>query len=370
MKRYWMMAVMVMVFFSTIFAGEYRGGDLVKVASTDTLATDLFAGARNVYVDGVVQGDVYAGCETITVNGEVGDDVIGFCRQLTVRGNVGGMVIFWGQTLEIEGTVNGDVLAFGGQVVITDNAKINGNLFVGTGELLLDGGYVAGTIKGGAGKGVLNGTVGGDVDLEVKDIRFGEDYQPAGVTRLTLKKQLDKDRAGKIPANLEVTIKKEKLFFQKGFFYWSLFAMLITGILMVVLFKDFSRDILDFARQKIGKNFGVGALSIIAVPAAVVILLVLVITIPVGLIVLAAFLITWYLAKVVTALVLGNYLLQRGKQNGALANPYLSLLIGVVLVKLLPHIPFIGWILSYAIIAFGLGVIISYFWNLKQTEAA
>ncbi len=347
-------------------AADYRGAEMVKVAAGDTVPSDLFAGSRSVYVDGLVQGDVYAGCETITVNGEVEDDLFGFCRTLTVRGKVGDMVVFWGQTVVIEGDVGGDVLAFGGEVRVTGGATIHGNLYVGTGNLVIDGGSISGVIKGGAGSTFLNGKVGQDVDLETKNIHFGPDYQAGGVTHLTLRKELDKAKAGNVPDNLEITIKKRRMFYERRFFYWSLLTLFIAGVLLISLFRNFSRDVIGFARQSIGINLGIGALSLIAIPVAVIILLVLLVTIPVSLIVLALFLIALYLGKVISALFIGNYLLASMRKNGSPVNLFGALAIGVLLVMLLPHVPFIGWLINLVIFAFGLGVIVTYLWKFRE----
>lgn len=366
MKTVWFVFVAILLFGWQAIAADYRGAEMVKVAAGDTVSSDLFAGSRSVYVDGVVEGDVYAGCETITVNGDVQDDLFGFCKQLSVRGTVGDMVVFFGQTMVIEGSVGGDVLAFGGEVRIADGAAIDGNLYVGTGNVVIDGGSINGVIKGGAGTVFLNGTVGQDVDLEARHVRFGADYRAAGGTHLTLKRELDKTKAGNVPDNLQVTIKKRKMFFQSGFFYWSMIAMFITGVLLIALFKNFSRDVVDFARQNMGKNLGIGALSLLAIPIAVIILLVLVVTIPVSLIILALFLVALYIGKVLSALFIGNYLLEAMRKNGAPVNLFAALAIGIILVVLLPQIPFIGWLIKLAIYAFGMGVILVYLWKFKE----
>jgi len=366
------MRKMMFVFVSMLVLGwqavaaDYRSTEMVKVAAGDTVPSDLFAGSRSVYVDGVVQGDVYAGCETITVNGEVEDDLFGFCRTLTVRGKVGDMVVFWGQTVVIEGDVGGDVLAFGGEVRVTDGATIRGNLYVGTGNLVIDGGSIAGVIKGGAGSTYLNGKVGQDVDLQTKKIHFGSDYRAGGVTHLTLREELDKTKAGNVPDNLEVTIKQRRMFYERGFFYWSLVALFITGVLLISLFKNFSQDIISFARQAVGKNLGIGAVSLVVIPVAVIILMLLVVTIPIGLIALAFYLTALYLGKLLSALFIGNYFLEAIRKNGSPVNLFGALAIGVLLVMLLPQIPYIGWLIKFAIVVFGLGVIVAYLWKMKQ----
>lgn len=361
------MVVLIALLFS-LNAAEYKGGEIVTVNKGDTLSSDLFAGCRHVEIFGVVKSDVYAGCETVTVDGEIGDDLLAGCREARITGKVGDGVIFFGRSIYIDGEVGGDVLAFGEQVRISERGVIKGNLFVGAGNLLLEGGRVEGTIRGGAGRTYLNGVVGKDVDIETGSIKFGEGYRAAEGTKLTLPKELDEKNAGYVPDNLEVTVQKKARFFQGAFFYWSLIAMFIAGVLMVAFFKNFSRDYLGFSKRELWKNMGLGFLVIFIAPVAILILLLLVFTIPVALMALAAYFILLYLSSVFTALALGDYLFGMLQKSGSARNLIWPLLLGVVVVMLVSKIPFVGWLFSLAIISFGMGSFITYIWNLKRTD--
>ena len=361
---------LIMVLGWQAFGADYRGADIVQVAAGDTVPTDLFGAGQSIFIDGVVNGDVYAGGETFTINGKIKEDALGFCRRMNVYGDVEDMVLFFGKRLTIRGHVAGDVLAFGGEVHIAEGARIDGSLFIGTGNLNMEGGTVAGNVSGGAGRIYLNGDIGGDVDLEAGFVRFGDDYRAGGVTHLTLPEELDKEEAGNVPANLEITVKERRKFYQRWFFYWSMIALLVTGVLMVSLFKNFTRDIITFASRAIGKSLGVGFVTLIVVPVVALILLLLVVTIPVSLIAMAVYFMALYLAKVFTALFIGNYLLETMRRNGVPPNLFLALLLGVIFVMLLPQLPFIGWLMKLAIVSFGLGGMVVYVWNFKQNGAA
>lgn len=358
--------VMLIALLFSAYAAEYKGAEIVTVNEGDTLASDLFAGSRHVEVYGVVKSDVYAGCETVTVDGEIGDDLLAGCREARITGKVGGGIIFFGQSIYIDGEVGGDVLAFGERVRISERGIIKGNLFVGAGNLLLEGGQVEGNIRGGAGRTHLNGVVGKDVDIETGTIKFGEGYRAAEGTKLTLHKELDKENAGYVPDDLEVTVKERERFFQGAFFYWSLIAMFVVGVLIVAFFKNFSRDYLGFTKQEPWKNMGLGFLATFTAPVGILILMLLIFTIPVALMSLAVYFILLYLSFVFTALALGDYLFGMLQKNGSARNLIWPLLVGVIIVMLASKIPFIGWLFSLAIISFGMGSFIAYIWKLKQ----
>ncbi len=348
-------------------AAEYRSGNDIIVRSGDTVQTDLFTGARYLDVLGVVAGDVYAGCEVVSIDGEVLDDVLTGCRNLVIKGRVADGVIVFAETILIDGQVDGDVLAFGKILRITERAHIKGNVYAGNGELRLEGGHIGGTLKGGAGKLYLNGHVSRYVELEAEDIDFGPDYKAKDGTRLTLPKELSEYEVTNQPDNLEVTVKRHHAFYQTAFFYWSLLALLIVGVLIITFFKDFSRDYLVHAREKLGLNLGYGLLSLILTPIVIVILLILILTIPVSLILLAVYLILIYLSCVFAALYIGDYILSLFYKEERTNSLFLSLLIGVVLVSFLPEIPFIGWLISLIIVSFGMGSLLTYVWRLRQT---
>ena len=363
--------VLTIIFMFTLSLGaaEYFGGETKVIREIDTLKTDLFSGCRVVDVNGMIDGDIFAGCERITIEGEVTDDVITGCRVLTVTGTVGGNVIGFAQTIIIDGMVHGDVLAFGGMVRITERAKINGNVYVSAGEFKFEGGEIGGFLKGGAGDANLEGRVNGKVELALADIYFGPEYFAKGGTKLKMRKQIEDYELQHMPKDLEVEIVHEKLFFASAFFFWSFLALLIVGMVIVALFKHFSKDYLTFAKVQLGKNFGYGVLIFLLTPLAIVILAVLILTIPISLILLALYLVLIYLSMAFSALFIGDYIRSLFRKGAANNGMYLSVLIGVSVVTVLCHIPFIGALFGFIIVCFGMGSLVNYIWNLKQATA-
>jgi hypothetical protein len=359
---------LIFTFTLSLGAADYRGGETITVREIDTLHTDLFSGCRNLDVLGLVEGDVYAGCEQITVEGEVLDDVIAGCRVLTVTGVVRDNVIGFAQTIVIDGEVHGDVLAFGGVVRITERAKIDGNVYVGAGELKFEGGTIGGFLRGGAGDANLEGRIGREVELELGDIYFGPEYSAREGTILKLHKPIEEYNLEHLPKDLEVIVRHEDIVFGTLFFFWSLFSLLVVGMVIVALFKNFSKDYLTFAKTQLGKNLGYGVLLLLLTPLAIVILAVLILTIPISLILLAAYLVLIYLSMAFSALSIGDYVLSFFRKEPTNNGLFLSMLVGVVLVSLFCHIPLIGALFGFIIVSFGLGSLVNYIWHLKQAS--
>ncbi len=351
-----------------LVAAEYIGANSVRVSSGDTLDTDLFAGSRHVDVDGYLEGDLFAGAERISVTGEVDDDVVAGARAILISGKVADMVIGFSQYIEIDGEVGGDVLAFGQAVRITGNAHIHGNVFTGAGDFQLDGGKIDGWLRGGGGKMLLNGQIGKKVNLEAGEVVFGEKYQAPQGTKLKLAHPLNPEKAGKIPADVEITIQKKHPFFTTFSFYWSFFALLIAGILLSVLFKNFVRNVISFAGSNFWKNLGFGFLFLIVIPIVIIVLLVLVFTIPVALILLALYLIAIYLSAVISGIFIGHYLLALIREDKTQLSLIWAFIIGLIIIILVARIPFIGFLSKLLVVSFGLGSMLVYTWSLRKAK--
>jgi hypothetical protein len=336
----------------------------------DTLQTDLFGGCRNMDILGMVDGDVFAGCERINVEGEVTDDVITGCRVLTVTGIVGGNVIGFAQSIIIDGEVYGDVLAFGGLVRITERAKIHGNVYTGCGELKFEGGQIGGFLKGGAGSAKLEGRIQGDVELELKEIYFGPEYFAKGGTKLKLHQPIEDYNLEHLPKDLDVEVVHEKLFFATAIFFWSFFALLIVGMIIVALFKHFSKDYLTFSNSQIGPSIGYGVLILLLTPLVMIITAVMIVTIPISLILLATYLVLIYIGMAFAALFIGDYVMSLFRKEPKNNGLFLSMLIGASVVTVLTHIPFIGGVFGFIIVSFGMGSLVYYIWNLKQASVS
>ena len=366
MYKLFFMFVAVFSLTLSLSAAEYMAGETITIRQMDTLNTDLFSGCRNLDINGVVKGDVFAGCELMTVEGEVSDDVIAGCRILTVTGSVGGNVIGFAQTIVIDGEVHGDILAFGGMVRITERAKIDGNVRVGSGDFKFEGGHIGGALHGSADTATLEGRVEGKSEIEAKHISFGPEYFAKYGTTLKLDRPIEDYQIEHLPKDLKVIVSEKNMVWGVVWFIWSLVALLIVGIVLIALFKNFSKDYLSFAKKQFGKNLGYGVLLLLLTPIAMIILSVLILTIPISLILLAAYLVLLYLSLAFSALYIGDYILSFFRKETANNGLFLSMFVGVVLVSLLRHVPIVGCLLDVIIICFGMGSLVSYIWYLKQ----
>ncbi len=369
MKRLMFLVIFTLILTGFGMAADCTGAGEIHVQESDTLYHDLFAAARTVDIFGPALGDLYVACERANIEAPIADDVFAACRELTIKAPVGDNVVSCAQTIYVDSEIKGDLFAYGGEVRLTENVHIYGNLHVGTGKLYLDGATIDGNIDGGAGDAYLNGRIGGSVCLEAGWVRFDSLYAAAGGTNLTMRKALDEKSTKFAPADLKVTIKTHKHFYQKVYFYWLLLSFLVVGILLISFCKGFSKDYLTYSQASIWKHLGLGFLFLVVTPVVAAILLILILTIPLGLILAAVYMIIIYLSYIFTAIFLGNWIMRQIKKNGV-SPLFWSLLVGILCVILLDKIPLIGWLLKLAAVCFGMGSLIGYIWHEIKPAAS
>ncbi len=351
-------------------AAEYFSGKTIKVAFGDTLDQDLFAGCNEIQIFGYAAGDIYGACESFKIEGKVSDDVLAACRSFELNGIIDDGLIVFAETITIAGTVRGDVLAFGREVRLTDRTKLEGNIFIGTGEFYQDGATIAGNVSGGSGKVYLNGKIGGKVELEVQNIEFGSGYSAGGGTIITVPEGFDESSISFAPSDLEIYYEETDYFFQTGFFYWSFFAFLVTGLLIILVFKNSSKDYVSYARSNLPVSLGAGVIFAIVTPTVLTIISFFVITIPAALIVFFIYLILIYLSFIFSAIYAGDYLRNLVFKTNGDRSLIWPLVIGLIVICLAVQIPYLGWLFGITFICFGSGSLIMYIWHTKKNGNA
>ncbi|HKJ34853.1 MAG TPA: polymer-forming cytoskeletal protein [Balneolales bacterium] len=371
MRKILFILTVLSLFGVNVFAQKtiYKTGNVIQISQNDTLTSDLISASRFLNINGYISGDAYSASREFTLNGRVKDDIIVVGQDLQLNGVVGDKFIGVAGDIIITGNVEGDVIVFAGNVIIKPSAHIHGNLFVGSGNLDFQGGHIDGWIRGGSDQTYLNGNVGKYVDLSAGDIKFGTSYKSTGGTHLKLYKEVNTQNIPNAPSNLIITIEHESQFIKPVFLLWSLFAMFVTGLVLLLLFENTFDRLITETGKHLFRNTGIGLLAIIIIPLLFIAFLLLLFTIPIAFILIFLYLITLYFSWIITALYLGKYLISNFKPESDITHLYWSLGIGSIIVFFLTNLPYLGWIFSILFLAFGTGSILAYIWNNRyRTE--
>ncbi len=333
----------------SVEAGEIVDDTLVafgQVVRIDGEVTgDLIVFAQTIEITGSVRGDVYSFGRTIETDGEVGGGFAGFGQMIRIGDTIGQSVYGFAQTFRSgrDATIEGDLFAFGEDInvggSIARNATVFSNTFTLSGEVRRDvtfGGRMA-AVQSSA-------SIGGDLDVGLPD---GDN--------------LELDSSATVGGETIVDVQEPSREEDEILSVWTialtalwLAAAFLSGMLLLWALPALRRVPLENLGGILA-SAGVGFLIITALPILSVVLAVTIIGLPAGLVIGAVWALGLYVSKIVVAHFLGHTLL-RPKQQGP-RSLVLPLLLGLVLVLVAVSLPYVGWVINLLLVILGLGAI-------------
>jgi len=362
-----LLTTILLILFSatTILAFDTRSGDTVHIPDGEVINDDLYTGANIITIDGAVKGDVWAAARIISINGLVTNSVMALAQTISISGDIGHAVRVVGETININGNIAGDLFVAGNKINIADNVHIKGDLLLGGGVINVNG-IVEGDIKGGGGEIIIGAKVGGDINLEVNELTILSTADIKGNLTYIGENRAIVQTGARINGITTHKLPEAKEDQSETFFLALLsrievkligFLMaLLAGLLIILIAPKRLAYIAESIRAKPGPSAGWGALLLFVTPIAAIVICITIIGLPVGLIALALWGIAIYLAQIPVGLFLGQWIIShfrdiednRGIMIGALAT-------GLIILKLLSLIPYLGFFIGLTVILFGLG---------------
>jgi hypothetical protein len=406
-----------LVFAPAAYAFDGRDGQTITIGEDEVVTEDLYLTGEIVTVDGTIQGDLMVAASEIIINGVVEGDLWAAGRTLTLNGSVGDDVFFGGAaaTFGPDSQVSDDVFLGGYSLEARPGSQIGGTVLLGAYQALLSG-DLGEDLLAGANRIRIEGTVGGDVTVDVASPDDGPEFSPtdfnpempavpmlpAGLTlgdeaqvegnvqyTSRQKFELSSERIGGSIEHLlpriqeEVTQQVEDTP-GKLFAAWlfdnirNLVALLVVGVLLAWLLPAWVVNPSQRLQTKPWPSLGWGLVVFIVVPFAVLIAVGVVIAVAVlmgaltlgnllgavlsiGGAVLSATITVYslvlsYLTKSVVAYLGGHYLVNRFRPEWN-AKVYAPLLIGLVILAAVFAIPILGGLVEFFVMLFGLGAI-------------
>lgn len=299
-------------FTSNIDGATFVAGNIVYLNSTQDY---LFAVGNNITLDGVTAKDAFVCGNFITLEASS-------IRDLYVAGT----------DMIINSDISGNLYVAGANVII--NSKVEGDVYVATESLRL-------------GKdAVVNGTLKYPDDAKL-DIDNTAIISKKEVYDTNATKKIDASKL-KSEFNLLAIIVGELL----GTLY-RFVAMFLIAVILLALNKKVFENML-----KVKKDFGTIALTsllgfalLCLLPIAAIIVMITVIGVPIGIISLIIYGLLIYLSIIPTAYYFGNLVF--GK---TIKNKFLLMLVSLIILYLIRLIPYIGGIVGFISLIFGLGI--------------
>lgn len=312
---------------------------------------DVYLTGDNVTIDYVVDGNLFVMADTVTINSKIGGDA--FIMAKTI--NVGDQAYIFSNLFAIADSI--DIKG-----VVYDVYALAQNFTISNGYIYRDAKLCCNTIN-------INGAIGRNAFVSCSNINFNTDENDKGIIYGDLTYSAPSELSfDKNIVNGNVTYKAPKVSPEKSvreivasyILDLGAFLAFVIIIWLVCLWvaPKFLNDTNKFVGKKTLNVLGTGLLTLIAVPIACIILLLLQLTAGISLLTVAIYILALIVAKSIFTIVANNYLCSKlniNKNTGIFG----MLIVSGVIVWVISELPYVGGIVSFIISVLGLGVLVS-----------
>ena len=338
---------------------KFRGGNAVVINADETVSHDLYVSAGTVRIDGRIDGDLFVLGGNVAITGPVSGDLFIAGGTVSVDSTVDRHLRILAGDVTVGGSVKQDLLMAGGTLNLTPGSHVGGDLIFGGGRTQMDG-TVDGSVLGSAQSYVDNGRVAGSEQVTLRQER--ESRRPAPPSA-----------AGRVFDSVR-----------------SFVGIVVAGVLLILLVPLLIRGGAELIERRPLPSLGIGAVIFLSYFAVMVALLVamIVLAIPLGALGLGALvatdvigallamglltyvfvLVLLFVAAAVVGLATGRLIFRQIPAPWA-QNDYVPLLVGAVIVVIVTALPFIGGLVNFAIVLFGLGALAAALWRYRRPTA-
>lgn len=323
---------------------------------------DVYLTGDNVTIDYVVDGNLFVMANTVTINSKIGGDA--FIMAKTI--NVGDQAYIFSNLFAIADSI--DIKG-----VVYDVYALAQNFTISNGYIYRDAKLCCNTIN-------INGAIGRNAFVSCSNINFNTDENDKGIIYGDLTYSTPSELSfDKNIVNGNVTYKAPKVSSEKSIreivasYISDLGAFLAFVIIIWLVCLWVAPKFLDDTNKFVGKKtlnvLGTGLLTLIAVPIACIILLLLQLTAGISLLTVAIYILALIVAKSIFTIVANNYLCSKlniNKNTGIFG----MLIVSGVIVWVISELPYVGGIVSFIISVLGLGVLVSAILPKKAKKAS
>jgi cytoskeletal protein CcmA (bactofilin family) len=320
---------------------------------------DRFVAGGSALVSQATKGDLVAAGGELRLSAPVGGDVLAAGGSLTIEGNLAEDLYAAGGEVRFDGTLAGNARVAGGSVSIGRSARIEGNTSLAGGRVAVQG-ALGGYLHAAGGRVLIDGPVQGNVEVAAGSLEVGPQARIDGALRYRTRAPLRMDPAAEVRGGVErlpfeaYDERAARFAVGAAFGVWLLGLMLLAALLAGLLPGPTGR-VAQAARQRFGWSLLSGFLALVAVPPAIVILLVTVIGIPLALLAVLLYLALILAGYVGAGIALGNAVLRRWQGGWRRA---LAAALGVLVVSLLALVPWLGALVVFVALITGMGAIL------------
>jgi cytoskeletal protein CcmA (bactofilin family) len=347
------------------FSLERRHVEIVTVASKETIDDTLLATGEIVRVEGVVNGDLLAFGETVEVRGTVKGDLVSFAKRIVVSGTVEGNIYNFSNSLDLDGQLGHSLYGFMQSLDVNDRGRVGEGMVVAAADISMEG-EVGRSATVYAGNVDVSGSIGRELTMAGDNLILTNAARIGGnlSARVRQLKNVHIADGATITGSRDIQVRvRENHFTHPRFYFYQavwLAAAMLVGWLGLILFPG----LFQASAREVGsgwRSLGLGLGVLAGVPVAMVLIAITLVGLPVSLMLLACYLTAIYLAKIWVGAFLGQKLLK--PTEASKSDWLLGLLVGLLILTVIGFIPYLGGLVRFVVVCVGLG---AFAWQLYR----
>jgi len=369
MKKIFFIAILAILIIPLGAWAAIRQDQNFSLGKNDVLNKNLYAGGGTVNILGEAKQDAIISGGTIIMSGTVGQDLAAAGGNIMVDGIIGDDARIAGGNLSIGGKIGGELLAAGGQVSLSSDLEVKGNTTLAGGNLLIDG-ALAGDLTAYGGSVRIDGKIGGNVKVKANQkLIIGSQAVIYGNLDYSAPEKLTIEDGAKIKGKVtfsEIQAQAAK----KGLWgiWWLAWlvglAIFLTAALVVYfLFRKKLEEAVSYTLANFGKETLRGFIILVVLPIAAIVSFVTVIGALLGGAGLLLFVLMGIFTAIFAPMVFGTLIFRLILKKPEFALDWRSVVMGVVLLRIIHVIPYVGWIFWFIFFLAAFGALFNYLYR-------
>lgn len=357
------LTTLFLVFCAMLSFGQNKDGKEILIDNLQT--DDTYLAGESIKIQAAVHGDLVVAGASLVVEDSIYGDFTGAGGEILLKGNIGDDVRVAAGTVTVDSEIGDDLVVFGGEVILSENALINGKLICYGGDVTINGEVVEG-LKISGGDVSINGVIRGPSKIAGEDLTLGalakfhgdvEYYDSDGEINFNTALV---DANAKYNENLkeesELSMTSIGISSIKKWLIYILSAFL-SILVFHALFRNAFASAVEGLEDNLLKSFGYGLLYLIGIPVAILIAFLIIIGLRLGLFAAAVFVFSLVFGQIVAALLIAYYLRNRKeKEWGFWTVTFVALAIAILL-RLVGMIPYAGILFAVVILSVTYGAL-------------
>lgn len=314
--------------------------------TSNVVSKTLYLADSSVTIDYPIEGNVFVMAQDLTISGNISGNVFALAQNLKIEttGSINSTLFVCAENVTIDGTVS-DVFSISSNLTINNNARVMQDITAGGSTLKL-GGTIGRNANFGFDEIYVSDSamILGDLSYSSRAAAISEDI----VSGTTSFKPIE-----------EVKIEPKDIIKEKlNDLYTLLVVSLVIVLIVVYAMPKFADKEQKIVENKLAATFGYGALALILIPVACLILFCTILGILPSIALLLVYLfIIMQVATPLVAIAIAKIICQKINKNTNVFNLLFGMLL-VLAIWVLELIPVLGSIVSLLTAMLGLGIIV------------